>query len=565
MGYSKPPNFAKGLFLGRLNEKILFPYPRMSGEEKESLDMVLESLSGFLKEKVDGAAIDEQEKVPGEVIRGLGEMGILGSILPEEYDGFGMSQTAYCKVSELLSRACASTTATVGAHLSIGTKPIVLYGTEEQKKRFLPKCATGEWISCFALTEPEAGSDAQSLRTSARRTQDGKHFILEGTKQWITNAAFAHVFLIFARVEGEDPGGITCFIVTRDMEGLTVGKNESKLGLKGSATNQLVMESLKVPAENILGEIGQGFKIALNTLNYGRLSLGACCLGAAKEMIQHAVAHASERKQFGVPIASFEMIEDKIWKMVTDTYVLESVVYFSAGLCDRGEKDFQVESAVCKTFGTEILWNVINEAIQIAGGNGFMKEYPYERFLRDARVNMIFEGTNEIQRIFIALAGFKEVGIYLKGAMTPGGAVAYLAKKTGRALAGTRLKNAHSLLSDEAAIVGDYTALLAEKAERVVRFYKKEVIHQEYIQARVADMVIDLMCLAATVSRVTSRIDAVGEEEAAMEIAVLKTFSNAARRRLNDNATAIDQNDDDLRKEIAQHAVKQQGYDFPLF
>jgi acyl-CoA dehydrogenase family protein 9 len=403
-------SFAKSLFLGCVAEDEIFPFPELREDERESLPVLLESLRKFLGEKVDAVRIDKEKTVPEEVRRGLGELGILGMTFPEEFGGFGMSQTAFCRVCEELATTCASTGIFVGGHSSIGSKALVLYGTKEQKEKFLPKLATGEWVACYALTEPEAGSDARSMRTTARLSSDKTHYALNGSKQWITNGAWADVFTVFARVEGEGAEGrIGCLILTKDMDGLVVGKNEDKLGLRGSCTTSLTFENVRVPVENLVGREGEGFKIALDVLTYGRMSLGASCIGAARRMIREAALHATQRKQFGRPIAEFEMIQEKFWRMAMGVYVLESAVYLTSGLCDRGVEDFQIESAACKTFGSEVLWNIINDAVQTVGGNGYMTEYPYERFLRDARINLIFEGTNEIQRLLIATLGLQEV------------------------------------------------------------------------------------------------------------------------------------------------------------
>ncbi len=581
----KKPSFAKGLFFRKFLEDEIFPYPEIAEEERESLQVLVESLRKFLGEKVDAERIDREKEVPEEVRRGLGELGILGMTFPEEFGGFGMSQSAYCRVCEELAAVCGSTAVFVGSHASIGAKALALYGTKEQKEKFLPKCASGEWVACYALTEPEAGSDAQSLRTTAVPAGDGRHYVLNGSKHWITNAAWAHVFTVFARIEKikkEDPAAgrpgegagdsIACFILTRDMPGLSVGKNEDKLGLKGSVTNPLTFENVRVPSENMVGGEGQGFKIALNVLNYGRMSLGAGCLGSVRRMIGEAALHATQRRQFGRPIAEFEMIQEKFWRMTVGAYVLESVIYLTAGLCDRGVEDFQLEAAVCKTYGTEVLWDAINDAVQIAGGNGFMRDYPYERFLRDARVNMIFEGTNEIQRIFIALMGLRGLGRHLKDVsaalrspLAGAGTLArYAGDRLARALGRVRVKRAHPALREEAELLGEYTDVLARKSEAVLRWYGAKISEHEFIQGRLADMVMDLYCLAAALSRATRSLERKGEAGAEEETFLVKTFAREARRRLLLNAASIDENDDALRAEVARRTLKETSYPWRL-
>lgn len=571
MSHDKKTSFGKSLFFGKILEDAIFPYPSLRESERENLPILLESLRKFLDEKVDARKMDETETTPEEVRRGLAELGILGIVVPEAYGGYGMSLTAYCRVLEEICTTCGATAVFVGGHASIGTKAFVLYGSEEQKQAVLPKIASGEWTACYALTEPEAGSDAGSMRSTLVPSGDGKHFILNGSKQWITNGAFADVFTVFAKVEGQTPSGPTCFYLTRGMEGLVVGPNEHKMGLNGSATNPLTFENVKVPKENVIGEIGQGFKYALNILNYGRTSLGAGCIGASRRMIHEAALHALQRKQFGRAIAEFELIQEKFWRMAMNTYMLESAVYLTAGLADRGE-DFQVESAVCKAFGTEALWANINDAVQIAGGNGFMREYPYERFLRDARINMIFEGTNEIQRIFIALSGMRALGGYLKGV---GGALknplagagvlaAYAGGKLRRTFAGVPFGKPHPSLHEEASIVAEYADILARKSEAILRHYGEAVKERQFLQERLADMVIDLYVLSAGLSRVTRAIEEKGEDAAQHEALIVKTFAREAWHRLRRNAAALDENDDDRRGEIARAVLAAADYPWRL-
>src|SRR5262249_62406564 len=301
---------------------------------------------------------------------------------------------------------------------TIGITGLLPHGPEEQKKRWLPKLASGEMLGAFALTEPEAGSDAASIRTTADYDEKTDTFVLNGTKHWISNGGFASFFTVFARdirLEGRDAHRrITAFVVTKDLGGVIPGKEERKLGLKGSSTVPIEFQNVKVPASHVLGERGNGFKIAVEILNRGRTSLGAGCVGGSKAMIRLAAEQATQRRQFGSRIADFEMIRGKFARMVVATYALESMVYLTAGLIDRGLADYSLEGACCKIFGTESVWQTINDALQIAGGNGFMEEYPYERALRDSRVNMIFEGTNEILRMLVALSGMRDVGEDLK-------------------------------------------------------------------------------------------------------------------------------------------------------
>ncbi len=401
---------AQGIFCGKILNDYLYPYPSLEEEERETVKFLLDSFRKFAKEYINPEKIDKEKKIPDEVIKGLGEMGILGMTIPEEYGGFGFSTAQYCRVMEEMTRVCASTAILVGAHQSIGYKGIILAGNEEQKKKYLPSLATGEKIAAFALTEPEAGSDASGVKTQAKYDPQRKGYILNGTKQWITNGGIANVVTTLART-GEDIG-LTAFIVNTSSPGFSIGKEEKKLGLKGSSTAQLIYENLFVPEEDMLGRKGRGFLIFMQVLDSGRLGLAASCLGGCKEMIKQATIFANNRKQFGQKIGEFEMIRKKFGKMASYTYGAESMAYFSAGQVGKVLKDYAIESALCKFYITEILWDVINDALQVAGGNGYMEEYPFERFLRDARINLIFEGTNEVTRMYGASTGLRILNKY---------------------------------------------------------------------------------------------------------------------------------------------------------
>src|SRR5512135_293341 len=301
--------FVKSLFSGQIDEDALFPYPQVREDERETVSTFLDSFRQYAAAKIDPAKIEREHAVGADVIRGVSELGLMGMAIPEEYGGFGFSSSAYCRVMEDVGTADASLAIVVGAHQSIGCKGLILFGTDEQKRRWLPKLAAGELIGAFALTEPEAGSDAAAQKTTAVYDAATDTFVLNGTKQWISNGGFASFFTVFARDEAlpatEPHRKITAFVVTSDLPGLARGKEENKLGLKGSSTCQIHFENMRVPAANVLGERGQGFKIAVEVQNTGRTSLGAGCVGGSKAMIRAAALHATQRKQFQTPIADF--------------------------------------------------------------------------------------------------------------------------------------------------------------------------------------------------------------------------------------------------------------------
>jgi acyl-CoA dehydrogenase family protein 9 len=564
----------KSLFAGAIPEETVFPYPEIDASERETVSAFLDSFRAFARDHVDSASIEREHRVPPEVIRGLADLGAFGMTIPEAYGGYGFSSSAYCRVTEEIGRTDASLGILVGGHQSIGLKGLLLHGTEEQKRKWLPKLASGEMIAAFALTEPEAGSDAASIRTTAVYDAATDTFVLNGTKHWISNGGFAEFFTVFAKdvkLEAKDEHRrITAFVVTKDLGGVTPGKEERKLGLKGSSTVPIELENVRVPAFNVIGERGHGFKIAVEILNTGRTSLGAGCIGGSKIMLREAARHATQRKQFQTRIADFEMIRAKFARMVVSTYALESMVYLTAGLIDRGLEDYSLEGACCKIYGTETVWRNINDALQIAGGNGFMEEYPYEKALRDSRINMIFEGTNEILRVLVALSGMrdvgedlKEVGRALKAPLSSLGILSeYAAKKFRGAVAPDRLSRIAPELAPQGEIVARYARAAHGAVETLLRKYGKDVIAKEYHQERLANVAIDLYGSLAVLSRATSAILARGAEGAADEVRVAKAFVEGAKYRMVGHLKEMDKNRDAEQTAISETAYSSLGYAF---
>jgi len=566
-------SFSKSLFAGNIEQDLVFPYPVIDKEEEENLKLILDSFRQFAKDNIDSAKFDEEGEIPKEVLAGLGELGLLGMSIPEEYEGYGFSATAYNRTFEEVSGTDASIATTLGGHQSIGLKALLLFGTEEQKNKYLPKLASGEWLAGFALTEPNAGSDAAGIQTKAVYDEAAGHYILNGSKIWITNGGIAQFFTVFAKTKMDDgKEKITAFIVTRDMEGFASGREEEKLGIHGSSTTELTFDNVKVPKENVLGPLGKGFKVAMEVLNSGRLGLAAGCAGGIKQMIAMSSEYAKNRKQFGTPIANFEMIQKKIADMTIDVFALESMVYLTTGLIDRGDVDYSIESSICKVFASEAVWRAVNEGMQIAGGIGYSKEYPYERNLRDARINMIFEGANEVMRSFIALAGMQEHGEYLKrvgkalknpldqlGVLTD-----FAIHRIKDTVVTEKLSDVHEALTDEADKFAEYAKELHLGVEKVLAKYRKDIIHQGFLLARLADMMIDLFGMVAVISRLDSLLKQEGEVKAKHELTMGKAYCEQAWRRIRRNSRQLEDNIDDWRREIAHEVYESGGYRWNL-
>lgn len=375
----------------------------------ESYNEIKDMLAKFSDSEVAplAASIDKNGEMPKDLIKKLGENGFLGSYVPEEYGGAGMDYLSYAMIVEEMSRNCGSTGVFVSAHTSLCVWPILEFGTEEQKKKYLPKLASGENIGCFCLSEPNAGTDAGSLTTFAQ--DKGDHYELNGTKNWITNGKEADIAIVFAKTEKTDNyKGISAFIVETKWDGFSIIKEEDKLGIKGSSTCSLAFDKIKVPKENLLGEDKKGFKIAMATLDGGRIGIAAQALGIAEGAFQYCRRYATERVQFGKPIAALQAIQFKIADMSTRIAASRLLIYHASTLKDK-KMSFTKQSAHAKLFAAETAMWVTTQAIQVLGGNGYTKEYPVERMFRDAKITEIYEGTSEIQRVVIASNEFKEV------------------------------------------------------------------------------------------------------------------------------------------------------------
>jgi alkylation response protein AidB-like acyl-CoA dehydrogenase len=561
--------------MGQIEQDVLFPFPTLPAEQQALLHEIASALEDLLGPRAeDFRQWDVDGDMPADFLQELKEFGMFGLIIPEEHGGMGLGNMAYSRTLQEVGRYDASVAVTIGAHSSIGMRGLLLFGTDEQKSRYMPQLASGEMIAAFCLTEPAAGSDAAAIKTTAVRS-DGD-WVLNGTKLWITNGGFADFFTVFARTGAEgEHGKMTAFIVSRDMEGVSTGPHEDKMGLRASSTTTVLLDDVHVPAENVLGEVGMGFKVAMQILNSGRTGLGGGSVGAMKHLIELSTKQANERKTFGQPISNYGLIKEKVGQMIVDCYTSEAVVTMVGGLVDGGYKEYAVEAAISKVYATECLTRSADEALQIAGGNGFMREYPYERIVRDCRINRIFEGTNEILRLFIALTAMNDVASQLtelsssmKGVFSEPikgfGVLSDYAKKhaklrTGRGDAG-KLQNLDESIQHQADAFELETRYLARAADRILRKHGKNIIGKQFATKRLADIMIDLFVMACTLSRVQASIDANGVEQASQEIEILRVFTREARVRIKRNFRRIDNNEDELLKALAVDAFEVERY-----
>jgi acyl-CoA dehydrogenase family member 9 len=569
-------SFMRSLCMGRIDEGLLFPFPKMNKEEQETIRTMAQSFQQWLgaKEK-DFRKWDHEGEMPLDFLNEMREFGLFSLIIPEDFGGLGLTATGYSRVLQELTRYDGSVVLTAGAHSSIGLKGLLLFGTDEQKKKYLPKLASGELIAAFCLTEANAGSDAASLKTKAVEHDD--HWLLNGEKIWITNGGFADFFTVFARTESKDASGkakITAFIVTKDLDGVSSGPHEDKMGIRASSTTTISFVNVKVPKENVLGEVGGGFKVAMNILNNGRTGLGGGCVGAMKFLIEQSTKQAKGRQQFDQPIANFGLIKQKVGKMVVNTYAAESCVNMVAGMVDNGHQDYAVEAAISKIFATEALWDTVDEALQIAGGNGFMREFPYERIMRNCRINRIFEGTNEILRLFVALTAMNDVGAQLKEVASALGNALHdpikgfgvlsdyakrrMSQATG--IGKNEMTKAHPAIAEHARLFETLTVQLASAADQILRKHGKNIMNKQFATRRLADIMIDLYVFACVISRVSLSAEENGVEKAAKEIEILGIFAGEAKRRIQGNFDQIDNNKDELIKSVADHAFEQEKF-----
>ncbi|MGD0494129.1 MAG: acyl-CoA dehydrogenase family protein [Steroidobacteraceae bacterium] len=549
---------AKSLLAGRIVEDSLFPYPRLREKDREVLGLMLDAIDQFLAPRHEEfKRWDREAAQPQDFIQGLRDLGLFGLIIPEEHGGLGLSNAGYARVLSQSSTHDSSVSLTIGAHSSIGMKGILLFGTAEQRARYLPKLASGEMIAAFCLTEAGAGSDAASIRTKAERGADGV-WTLNGEKIWITNGGIADLYTVFART-AEGGGKISAFIVEAAWPGVSHGKHEDKMGIRASSTTTVSFTDVKVPPGNVLDSEGKGFKVAMAILNNGRTGLGGGAVGGMKTLIGLAIQQSQARKQFGEPIANYQLIREKIAQMTVECFAAESVVWMVAHFIDSGMDDYSVEAAISKVYASEAIQRAAYEALQIAAGTGFMRDAPYEQIARDCRILSIFEGTNEVLRLYIALSGLKDLGKSLgelKAAVDDifnnpikgfGVLADYAEKRLTHATGVGRDKLLGKIpapLREATTTFEKYTVELAKAGDFLLRKYGKSIAGRQHMLKRVADMTIDLFVGLCVLSRATALAAEPGDE-GRQAVAIAHTFARQAKRRLANNVRRIERNEDE--------------------
>lgn len=577
-------SFTRGMFAGEVHSGLIFPYPPpldvSNPDEAAVVRRLISAVDGRLDGLIDSAKFDQEETIGDDVIAALARYGFLGMTIPKQYGGLELSPTAYARVFEAIGGADPSLGVFIGVHCGLGSKAIVLYGNAEQKIRWLPGLARGDILAAYALTEPAVGSDAQHIRTTAVLSDDASHWIINGRKIWIGNGHRAAVIATFAQTQVERKGELvmrpTAFLIEPEMSGFRVTEIVHKMGIRGSTQAELEYSNLRVPAENVLGEIGRGFAVAVNVLNGGRLTLAAGCTGGAKRVFNEMARYAEQREQFGSPLAAFEITQRKLSSIASDIYAADAMLGVLTHIATLDEADWSLEAAIAKVFASDMVWRTTDEMVQIAGGRGFVKPYPYERYLRDSRINRIFEGANEILRLFVALNGLQTLSGELRGLSA---ALREPIKHFGllSEAAATRVRTVFGAsatldvqLDRRLTVHKDHfekhVAELRAAAERSIRRYRKEIVDRQFVVERLANMAIELFATACVISRTQSLLETGDPSTQTRAIDLCRLFVVESGRRFRAARIALDGREDeldDVRRSIATSVRGEGGYTMP--
>lgn len=544
--------FAKALSFGYFNSDLIFPYPELTPEQRVRSDEAVAKVQKFCDERLDAAKIDRECYLGDDVIQGMGSLGVLGMTVPQSYGGQGFTQSEYCRILEVIGAADAGLGIFVNAHHSIGLRAFLLEGTDEQKATYLPKLARGEQIAAFALTEPEAGSDAGNVQTTATLSDDGEHFLLNGRKRYISNAAWADVMTLMAKtaIPGKEKPEVTAFILEpKTMPGIDwIQKNQPKCGVRGTWQAEFTLTNVKVPKKNILGKLGKGLKLALSVLNFGRTTFGATCTGAAKLLVRDAARRANTRRQFDQSLGEFEMVKKKLAHMAADAFAMESTTYHCASLVDRGFGDYMLETAILKVFASDALWRIVNDCLQIFGGAGYFSDLPYERMMRDARINLIGEGANDVMRAFIAMYGLGTVGKSFESAVAnpfSGTFVRFVGNRISARLKAPEIPVKSGALTEAAGMLARRIKDFGLAVEAMLRKHQKVILERQYVQERLADAAIELYTSSCVLSRLDLLLSRPTTPATARDVSLGRFYLTAANRRIKQRLAELWENEDE--------------------
>jgi acyl-CoA dehydrogenase family protein 9 len=581
--------FVKNLFWGNLRNELVFPYPSQDAKETAECDQLLARLDEYLTSEHPSIPIDQEQEIPDWVVRKLFELGVLGMTIPKEYGGLGMGITSYNRVLERIGKACGSTAVMVSAHQSIGCKAVMLFGSDEQKRRWLPALAK-EQLSAFCLSEPNVGCDAGGQETRCEKTEDGEHFIINGEKKWATSGALSGLFTVMAKQrmpDGKDK--VTALVCTPDMEGIDIfQKNRSKCGIRGTWQARIRFTNVRVPKANLLGQEGRGLNIALSCLNYGRCTLSAGMLGGARTAMDQAIKWGQTRYQFGRPLADFELVQKKIAQMAALCYAMDAVLYMTTGMLDRKDEDIMLETAICKVFCSEMGWRAVNDAIQIMGGESYMTENEVERIFRDSRINLVVEGANEVMQSFIFAYGGKQLAEKMLGVqqallwnkeesvlanfgrMMRNGARPVMAKVAvplamelflGKRRPMPQVPGVHPSLRGAAEHLARTVREHSHQFKMASKRYKEEIITRQAVQARLADNAMWLHAWACTLSKLDADLkqhggNGAGDLEFQRDKAAAMHFFEIAETAIHQNFRELYENSDNTMLPAAAAAMK---------
>jgi alkylation response protein AidB-like acyl-CoA dehydrogenase len=575
----------QNVFWGNFREELIFPYPEQDPEESARCDQLIAALDEYMRTEHPAIQIDQEQEIPRWVIDKLFDLGVMGMTIPKEHGGLGLGITSYVRVLEKIGEYCGSTAVLVSAHQSIGCKAVMLFGTDEQKQRWLPHLAK-DWVSAFCLSEPNVGCDAGGQETRCERSEDGEYYILNGEKKWATSGAISGLFTVMAKQKLDNgKERVTALVCTPDMEGVDIfSKNRSKCGIRGTWQARIRFHDVKVPKANLLHHEGKGLNVALTCLNYGRCTLSAGMLGSARRCMNQSAKWGRTRYQFQRPLADFEHVQAKIAEQAALTYAMDAMLYMTTGFLDRGDKDIRIETAICKTFCSEMGWRSVNNAMQIMGGESYMTENEVERAFRDSRINLIVEGANEVMQNFIFAYGGKALAeqmIAVKdkllwdkeqsfvanvsrivgatfnpaimGKALPLGLELYLGLKK----PAPRVTKLHASLSKQADTLSRLIQRHAHMFKVASKMHEERILERQLVQARIANTAIYIHGVACTLSKLDMQIRK-GEEgvEFERDKAAALHFVDLAELWCQEEWRALYDNSDETMRAAAAAAIE---------